>query len=101
MTSEDEIRISENSRKLIFRYKFSDSFAQELYEFSKIHQYDDRATFKEEWTTWTEENDELIETEIKRLETLGYQGNILNKMFAKPRQFFFMMYLKKLCLKDA
>jgi hypothetical protein len=88
MASDDEIRISENSRKLIFRYKFSDSFTQELYEFSKIHQYDDRATFKDEWTTWTEENEELIETEIKRLETLGYQGNILNKMFKSSRYYF-------------
>lgn len=88
MTSNDEIRISENSRKLIFRYKFSESFAQELYEFSKIHQYDDRATFKEEWTSWTEENEELVEREIKRLSSIGYQGDILNKMFKSSRYYF-------------
>jgi hypothetical protein len=74
--------------KLIFRYKFGESFAQELYEFSKIHQYDDREMFKESWIAWTEENEELIESEIERLHKLGYQGDILNKMFKSSRYYF-------------
>ncbi len=78
----------DSPNKLIFRYKFSETFAQELYEFSKIHQYDDRKTFKESWVTWSEENEELIESEIERLHTLGYGGDILCKMFKSSRYYF-------------
>jgi len=74
--------------KLIFRYKFGDSFSQELYKFSKIHQYDDRKTFKESWKKWTEENNDVIDYEIERLTKLGYQGDILNKMFKSSRYYF-------------
>jgi hypothetical protein len=44
----------------IYRYKFSDEFVEELYKFSKIHQYDDRDDFKEAWATWMKEQNELI-----------------------------------------
>jgi hypothetical protein len=74
--------------KLIFRYKFSESFSQELYEFSKIHQYDDRKTFKESWENWIEENNDVIDYEIERLTKLGYQGDILSKMFKSSRYYF-------------
>ena len=72
----------------IYRYKFSNMFIEELFRFSKIHEYDDRKTFKEEWTTWTEENDDLIQGEIRRLQQLGYDGDILNKMFKSARYYF-------------
>jgi hypothetical protein len=72
----------------IYRYKFSNLFIEELFRFSKIHEYDDRKTFKEEWTTWTEENDDLIQVEIRRLQQLGYDGDILNKMFKSARYYF-------------
>ena len=84
----EHIQTSNDTGKLIFRYKFNDLFAEQLYEFSKIHQYDDRATFKEAWTEWTEENNELIDSEVKRLTELGYEGNILEKMFKSSRYYF-------------
>ena len=31
----------------IFRYKFSQDMIDELFRFAKIHQYEDRETFKE------------------------------------------------------
>ena len=86
--NKDVLQTSNDSGKLIFRYKFNDMFAEQLYEFSKIHQYDDRATFKEAWTEWTEENNELIDSEVKRLTELGYEGNILEKMFKSSRYYF-------------
>ena len=46
----------------------------ELYNFSKIHQYDDRKEFKSAWNVWTEENAELIEDETRRLTNLNYDG---------------------------
>ena len=72
----------------IYRYKFTEEFMENLYRFSKIHQYDNRHHFKEAWTTWTEENQEMIDMEVKRLLELGYVGDILDKMFKSARYYF-------------
>jgi hypothetical protein len=72
----------------IFRYKFSDQFTKPLYQFSKIHQYDHRKDFKEAWNRWIEENEELINTEVKRLTELDYKGDIFDKMFKSARYYF-------------
>ena len=60
----------------------------ELYIFSKVHQYDERKDFKEAWKTWTEENPELINEETQRLTALGYEGDVLTKMFKSARYYF-------------
>jgi hypothetical protein len=72
----------------IYRYKFSDDFTKELYNFSKIHQYDERKDFKEAWNNWIEENNEIVEMEIRRLNNIGYTGDIINKMFKSARYYF-------------
>jgi hypothetical protein len=86
--NDKSLKTRHGNSKLIFRYKFSESFVQELYEFSKIHQHDDRKTFKESWENWTEENNDIVESEIERLHALGYDGDILNKMFKSSRYYF-------------
>ena len=73
---------------IIYRFKFTEEFMEELYKFSKIHQYDDRKDFKEAWKIWTEENDEIIDEEMRRLLNLGYDGDILIKMFKSARYYF-------------
>jgi hypothetical protein len=60
----------------------------ELHKFSKIHQYDDRKSFKEAWDNWLEENDELVQDEMERLTNLNYEGDILDKMFKSARYYF-------------
>jgi hypothetical protein len=62
----------------------------EISNFAKIHQYDDRKVFKEEWQKWKESEDiaELIEFEIKTLVAQGFKGNILDKMFKSARYYF-------------
>ena len=72
----------------IYRYKFSDEFTKELYRFSKVHQYDHRTDFKEAWTVWIETEDEIVNQEIRRLDNLGYDGDILDKMFKSARYYF-------------
>jgi len=72
----------------IYRYKFSDDFIIEMSNFAKIHQYDHRKVFKEAWEVWLEENNELVSNEILRLTNLGYDGNILTKMFKSARYYF-------------
>jgi len=73
---------------VIYRFKFTAEFMVNLYNFSKIHQYDYRKDFKEAWNVWTEENDDIIDGEMRRLLTLGYEGNVLNKMFKSARYYF-------------
>ena len=93
---DDNNRIEENDTRTthdndninIYRYKFKEEFTNELYSFSKIHQYDHRKEFKEAWKTWTEENENLIASEITRLTNLGYDGDILDKMFKSSRYYF-------------
>jgi hypothetical protein len=73
---------------VIFRYKFTEEFMEELYKFSKIHQYDERKDFKEAWTLWLEDNDNIIEEESSRLNRLGFEGDVLDKMFKSARYYF-------------
>ena len=72
----------------IYRYKFTDEFMSELYIFSKVHQYDHRKVFKEAWEIWLEENSNMVDSEVNRLENLGYEGNIIDKMFKSARYYF-------------
>jgi hypothetical protein len=85
----DDYGLNKDSKNVnIFRYKFTEEFTNEMYKFSKIHQYDHRKDFKEAWAIWIEENTEIVSTEIKRLEDLGYKGDILDKMFKSARYYF-------------
>ena len=72
----------------IYRYKFTDDFTSVMFKFSKIHQYDHRKDFKEAWNQWLEANDEIVSEEVRRLTNIGYQGDILDKMFKSARYYF-------------
>ena len=72
----------------IYRHTFTQEFMDEMYSFSKIHQYDDRHSFKEAWSLWTEENNDLVLRETRKLVNEGYDGNILEKMFKSARYYF-------------
>jgi len=72
----------------IYRYKFTEEFMEELHNFSKIHQYDERIDFKDAWKIWTDDNQDIINLETRRLINLGYQGDILIKMFKSARYYF-------------
>lgn len=72
----------------IYRYKFTDEFTTELFKFSKIHQYDHRKDFKEAWLIWLDVNEALVESEVRRLTSLSYVGDINDKMFKSARYYF-------------
>jgi hypothetical protein len=82
----DERRVSLNAN--IYRYKFTQEVMDELHKFSKIHQYDDRKSFKDAWNNWLEENGDLVRDEMERLTNLNYEGDILDKMFKSARYYF-------------
>jgi len=72
----------------IYRYKFDEKFTVELFNFAKIHQHDQRKDFKEAWTVWIEENDDIVNEETRRLQNLGYNGSVPDKMFKSARYYF-------------
>ena len=73
-----------------YRHEFSKEFMAELSRFSKVHQYDDRQTYKSEWQKWTSQDDiaEAMEVERRRLQENGYTGDIDDKMFKAGRYYF-------------
>ena len=77
--------ITENT---IFRFKFTSEFTNDLLSFSKLHQFDDRVTYKDAWNIWVQHNDELIDSECIRMKQLGYDGNVLDKMYKSGRYYF-------------
>jgi hypothetical protein len=86
-----EDRANENelpNTHMIFRFKFTQDFMDKLYVFSKIHQYDERNDFKEAWQLWVDENDEDVNAEKRRITSLGYDGDVMEKMFKSARYYF-------------
>lgn len=91
LLNDELVPISEENTKLnatIFRFQFTEAFMADLYKFAKIHQYDHRKDFKEAWTIWLEETNDIIQEEVDRLNNLGYDGDILDKMFKSARYYF-------------
>jgi hypothetical protein len=85
----------EDRRIQIYRYEFTKEFMNLLFEFSKIHQYDDRKVFKEEWKKWIKVNKEQVDNEVIRLNQLQYDGNVLDKMFRSARYYFRKKQIEK------
>jgi len=71
-----------------FRFKFTEPVMDAIAAFSKIHEYDNRKDYKEAWNKWLDENDEIIEREQRRLLDMGYNGDILDKMYKAGRYYF-------------
>jgi len=90
-----------NNSSAIYRYKLSDDIVKEITGFSKIHQYDDRVTYKEAWKIWREENSEYLNRERERLHTLGYEGSVEDKMFKAGRYYFRYKENAETQVKDA
>jgi hypothetical protein len=71
-----------------YRYKFSEQFQKHLVDFSTINKWCEPKQFKENWEKWISENNTIIQPEIRRLETLGYKGDALKKMYTSVRYYF-------------
>ena len=78
----------ESNKPAIFRYKFDESIMAMITQFAKLHQFDDRKTYKEEWNKWFEANESELNREVTRLLDLGYEGDVLDKMFKAGRYYF-------------
>lgn len=87
-TIENNIQDNNGNNNLIFRFKFNSEFCDELNKFAKIHQYENFKDFKESWNIWVEENNEIINNEILYLNNIGYNGDILDKMYKSARYYY-------------
>lgn len=79
---------TDNPNINIYRYNFDENVMDQLTAFAKIHQHDDRKTYKESWKQWLEENNELVKCEQERLTNLGYEGDVIDKMYKAARYYF-------------
>lgn len=89
-----------DSQVNIFRFKFTEEVTTELDNFAKIHRYDDRHSFKDAWTVWIEENNDMIKEEIERLQHCGYEGDSVDKMFKSARYYYRKKSTEKKAPKD-
>jgi|TARA_B110000467_G_C18235313_1_gene431185 hypothetical protein len=74
-------------RMLTFRFKFTDLVMENLSVFSKVHQHDDRADFKDAWKLWIEQHKIMIDNETTRLVEAGFIGDVVDKMFKSARYY--------------
>ena len=77
-----------DNRIKVYRYKFTSEIMNQLMAFAKLHQYDDRKSFKEAWELWLNISQSEVNIESNRLIALGYKGNVPNKMFKAARYYF-------------
>jgi len=71
-----------------YRYKFSKGFIENLKEFTRIHKYDEAKIFKENFDEWKEENKEIIQREETYMRNMGYEGDVISKMYKSARYYF-------------
>ena len=89
VVSNDEMKDTENmNQATVFRFKFTDELVSLITNFAKIHQYDDRESYKEAWAEWVDDQDETIYAEKERLKDIGYVGDIEEKMYKAGRYYF-------------
>ena len=81
----------------IYRFKFSNELMDPLTEFSNKHRFDDPELFKVYWDRWITQphNIEIISKEKDRLNNLGYDGDINDKMYKTVRYYLKNKSLEK------
>ena len=99
-TTTTDAKVNNNIKT--FRFEFSKGFIDELSRFSKVHQFDERRAYKEAWQKWKSNQgiDEIISFEIRRLEEIGYKGDIEDKMFKSGRYYFRKKSIKQTDKKE-
>lgn len=72
----------------VFRFKLTEDVVAAITSFAKVHQYDSRSDYKDAWKEWCNENKDILSIEAKRLEALGYEGDIYDKFYKSGRYYF-------------
>ena len=74
--------------KKTYRFEFTSEVMDLIKHFAIVHQYDERKMYKEQWNNWYNENKEEMEREIRRMNEIGYVGDVKDKMFKAGRYYF-------------
>ena len=69
-------------------FKYSDEFSEKLSAFATEHLEDKNKAFKMSWKVWTEENTDLVKSEISKMIQAGYQGSVEDKMYFSARYYY-------------
>jgi hypothetical protein len=72
----------------ILRFKFSDDVMQSIQTFAKTNKMLDRKVYKQEWNKWMQINERMVNEEIDRINNLGYNECVKDKMFKAGRYYF-------------
>lgn len=81
-------KMEETTTTSVYRYKLQPHIVAAVTRFAKIHQYDKRVDYKDAWKLWCEEENGMIEREMNRLVELGYEGDVVDKMYKAGRYYF-------------
>jgi hypothetical protein len=74
--------------KKTYRFEFTSEVMDLIKHFAIVHQFDERKIYKEQWNNWYNENKEEMEREIRRMNEIGYVGDVKDKMFKAGRYYF-------------
>jgi hypothetical protein len=79
------------------RFLFSDDVSDILMDFARIHQYDERKTYKEAWQTLLKDEETMatLNSEIENIQENGYIGDVLDKMFKSTRYYYRKKLIKE------
>lgn len=72
----------------ILRFKLSNNVMESINQFAIKNKSLDRKMYKEEWNKWMELNERIVNEEIKRMNNLGYNECVKDKMFKAGRYYF-------------
>ena len=81
-----------NANNNVFRFKFSQDINLILQRFASIHHGDDLEEFKEAWERTIETYRTIVDIETMRLNEIGFDGDVENKMFISARYYYSKQY---------
>lgn len=72
----------------IYRFKLDINIMNIISSFAKQNQHANQKEYKEVWNIFIEDNKEQIAREETRLRSLGYKGDVIEKMYKSGRYYF-------------
>lgn len=87
------------SKNKPFRFLFSDNVTTLLENFSLMHKHEQRKVFQSKWKLFLEENRSILEEEIQKTRSNGYEGDVLEKMFHSARYYYRKKQTKEVSAK--
>jgi hypothetical protein len=82
------IKMSSTTTVKTFRFKLSEQIMSEISDFARVHRYDSKDDFKDAWAKWVAENAGSISSEKQRLDSMGFDGDLIKKMYVSARYYF-------------